>query len=78
MSGPLKHADQKFRAFNLTDADGSLIATLPANHREILSATGSYADIGAALNLAPGTVRSRLNRARAALVAARGTSMGAV
>lgn len=67
----MKHADQKFRAFKLNETDSALIEKLPANHQEMLRARGSYAEIGAALNLPSGTVRSRLNRARAALVAMR-------
>jgi DNA-directed RNA polymerase specialized sigma24 family protein len=55
------------RNFTLTDADKPLLGKLSAKHREILGCTGSYDEIAAALNLNPGTVRSRLNRARNAL-----------
>lgn len=47
--------------------DPGLIEKLSQHHREILQAPGSYKEIAASLGIPLGTVRSRLNRARAAL-----------
>jgi len=55
------------RQFALTADDKPLIERLSPKLREIISITGSYAQIGAALQIPLGTVRSRLNRARDAL-----------
>lgn len=49
------------------------LRTLPINHQRILLAAGddlNYLEIGERLRLRPGTVRSRLNRAREALLTA--------
>jgi RNA polymerase sigma factor (sigma-70 family) len=52
----------------------SALAALPAEHREVILLREieglSYAEIGAALNLQEGTVKSRLARAREALASA--------
>ena len=53
--------------FQLTDEDSALLLRISEPHRKILSMHGSYAQIGQELNLPPGTVRSRLHRARKAL-----------
>jgi DNA-directed RNA polymerase specialized sigma24 family protein len=54
---------------NITEADTALLPSLSAEQRAILEAKGSYQEIAQALGIASvGTVRSRLNRARAALV----------
>lgn len=71
MVDPTKHSAQKFRDFKITESDKGLIEKLGAGHREILLAKGSYLDMAAQLSISPGTVRSRLNRARAALAAIR-------
>ena len=47
--------------------DPGLIEKLSQHHRDILLATGTYKEIAASLGIPLGTVRSRLNRARAAL-----------
>lgn len=54
-------------------ADLGLVDALSAPHREILllSVDHSYEQIAGKLSLNLGTVRSRLNRARAALIAER-------
>lgn len=48
--------------------DQELIAKLKPPHREIIQAQGTYKQISEALNIPLGTVRSRLHRARAALL----------
>lgn len=61
----------KLRGLKVTEADAALIAKLPKPYREALAMTGPYEDRAAKLDVAVGTIKSRLNRARAALVAAR-------
>jgi DNA-directed RNA polymerase specialized sigma24 family protein len=51
----------------LTDADEFLLGQLPAAFAEILRQEGSMEEIARRLNIAPGTVKSRTHRARAAL-----------
>ncbi len=55
----------------LTDADEFLLSQLPAPFVEILRQEGSMEEIAQRLNIAPGTVKSRTHRARAALDALR-------
>jgi DNA-directed RNA polymerase specialized sigma24 family protein len=59
---------QRFSHFALEPGDEELISQLPELHRSMLALSGSYQEIGQKLNLPGGTVRSRLHRARAALV----------
>ena len=59
---------QRFSQFALLPGDEELIGRLPEAHQAILALTGSYQEIGEQLGLPGGTVRSRLHRARAALV----------
>lgn len=68
-----KHHEQPLRGFQVTDADAPLIKKLSKAHQAILALNGqTYGAIATALDIAsPGTVRSRLNRARAALAAQR-------
>lgn len=59
------------RFFPLTEQDEPLLAQLSPRYVEILRQEGQMADIAAKLNLPIGTVKSRLHRARAALMALR-------
>ena len=64
----VRAAKPRFRDFQVSEADNALLQRLSEDHRLILLVQhGSYADIAQQLNLAPGTVRSRLHRARDAL-----------
>lgn len=59
---------QKFQHFALTPGDEALIAALPPEQQAALRAEGSYAERAERMGVAVGTVRSRLHRARSALV----------
>ena len=59
---------QPFGNFDLRDSDDSLIAQMTPKHQAILWCKGGYTEIAQKLNIPLGTVRSRLHRARAALV----------
>lgn len=59
--------------FKVLPSDAPHLEKLSADHRAILEAEGSYEDKAASLNIPLGTVRSRLNRARAKLIALRET-----
>jgi hypothetical protein len=59
------------RGFVIVETDEPLIATMRVVDQAILNAAGSYLEIAERLGVPPGTVRSRLHRARAALVALR-------
>lgn len=65
---------RQFVGFKLQESDKPLLEKLDPHHRQILEAAGSYSEIGQQLGIQKmGTVRSRLNRARSALVALRNT-----
>jgi DNA-directed RNA polymerase specialized sigma24 family protein len=64
--------EQKFAKFDLLPGDEDLIAQLPPEQQAALRAQGSYAQRAQEMGIAVGTVRSRLHRARAALVRLRG------
>lgn len=68
----MARTDAGHRNFKLSEEDKPLLDKLTLPHRQILLAEGSYSQIAAAIGVAVGTVRSRLNRARAALTKARG------
>lgn len=63
----------ELRGFKVVDTDEPLLEHLPAPFKEILvlSKGMTLGAIVIALNVAPGTVKSRLNRARNALLALR-------
>ncbi len=65
----------RFYNFQLTESDNALLQQLPASFRTILIVHGSYAEIAQQLNIAPGTVRSRLHRARKALTRLRAETL---
>jgi len=66
-----KRVASLFRGFVLFESDEPLIAALRPGHRNVLRLTGSYAEMVEQLQVPPGTLRSRLHRAGAALVALR-------
>jgi DNA-directed RNA polymerase specialized sigma24 family protein len=59
---------QKYLHFAFLPGDEALIEQLPAEQQVALKSEGSYAQRAQEQGLAIGTVRSRLHRARAALV----------
>ena len=65
---PPQKRTAKYSRFALEPEDQDLIAQLPAEQQAALRSEGSYAERAAQMNVAIGTVRSRLHRARAALV----------
>lgn len=68
MPGPKRGSGASaHRGFAVRDGDAALIAQLSPDHQAVLLATGGVAEIAAALSLAEGTVKSRLNRARSRL-----------
>ena len=58
----------KYSRFTLEPEDQDLIAQLPVEQQAALRSEGSYASRAEQMGVAIGTVRSRLHRARAALV----------
>ena len=60
----------------LEAGDEELMTRLTAGYQEILRAKGSYIEIASSLGIAVGTVRSRLHRARSALVKLRQSRFG--
>jgi hypothetical protein len=56
------------RGIDLKLSDDPLVDYLSPMHQQILRAHGTYKEIAAVLNIPVGTVRSRLSRARSALV----------
>lgn len=66
-----RRANRRKASYLLTDADEFLLGQLPEPYVEILRQEGSMEEIAQRLNIAPGTVKSRTHRARAALDALR-------
>ena len=64
------HATQ-FKGMYVLETDEPLLATLKPREQAVLRTTGSYEDRARALGVPVGTLRSRLHRARAKLVALR-------
>lgn len=63
-----QNPERRHKGFTLAETDLPLLEKLSKAHREILTTPGSYEDVSAALNIPKGTVKSRTNRARSALV----------
>lgn len=59
---------QSYKDFSLEPADEGLMKHLRPGHSTILKMTGRYQDIARLLGIADGTAKSRMHRARAALV----------
>lgn len=72
-----KFGSPKLIGIKATEADALLLTKLPHDHRAILKMTGTYKAIAATLGIPEGTARSRLNRARKALLALREASVQA-
>jgi DNA-directed RNA polymerase specialized sigma24 family protein len=66
-TGSARRSNRRKGAYVLTEQDEPLLSQLSPNHAEMLRQTGSITEIAERLNIAPGTVKSRTNRARAAL-----------
>jgi len=66
-----KRVAPSFRGFVIFESDEPLFAALQPDHQNVLRLTGSYAEMEQRLQVPPGTLRSRLHRARAALVTLR-------
>ena len=62
-----RRTNRRRTSYLLTEADEFLLGQLPAPFAEILRQEGSMEEIARRLNVAPGTVKSRTHRARAAL-----------
>ena len=79
-AGPMppnrKRVASPFRGFVVFESDEPLIAALQPDHQNVIRLTGSYAEMVEQLRVLPGTLRSRLHRARAALVALRQKQSG--
>jgi len=71
-----KRVASPFRRFVIFESDEPLFAALRPDHQNVLRLTGSYAEMGEQLQVPPGTLRSRLHRAPAALVALRQKQWG--
>lgn len=62
-----RRTNRRKASYLLTEADEFLLTQLPEPYVEILRQDGSMEEIAQRLNVAPGTVKSRTHRARAAL-----------
>jgi DNA-directed RNA polymerase specialized sigma24 family protein len=59
---------QKYLHFSFAEGDEALIERLPPAQQKVLKSPGTYEQRAQDLGVAIGTVRSRLHRARAALI----------
>lgn len=71
MRQDVKLGSPKLKGLEITEADADLIAKMPEDYRQILGMKGRYRAQAEELGVAIGTIKSRLSRARAALVVAR-------
>lgn len=62
---------QRFLRFKLQPGDEANLSQLTESQRQLISAEGGYKELSERFNMPLGTVRSRLHRARAALIALR-------
>lgn len=62
---------QSFLRFTLEPGDEARLEQLTQGQRELVMAKGGYKELSERFNIPLGTVRSRLHRARAALIALR-------
>ena len=67
LHGRGRKTNRRKTSYLLTEADDFLLGQLPQPFAEILRQEGSMEEIAQRLNIAPGTVKSRTHRARAAL-----------
>ena len=68
---PSRQRAQQFKGMHVLESDEPLLATLKLKKQAVLRTTGSYEDRATQLGVPVGTLRSRLHRARAKLVALR-------
>jgi hypothetical protein len=78
ISPPIRRAvrELKYRQFVLLPDDAPLIDQLPLDHQNVLRSEGTYAERAEKLGIPIGTLRSRLHRARDALLRLRGERNG--
>jgi DNA-directed RNA polymerase specialized sigma24 family protein len=68
---PSRQRATQFKGLHVLESDEPLLATLKPREQAALRTTGSYDERARQLGVPVGTVRSRLHRARAKLVALR-------
>jgi DNA-directed RNA polymerase specialized sigma24 family protein len=68
---PSRQRAPQFKGTHLLESDEPLLAALKPEEQAVLLTDGSYEDRAKELNVPVGTLRSRLHRARAKLVALR-------
>ena len=68
---PGRQRASQFKGMHVLETDEPLLATLKPKEQAVLLTTGSYEEQARELGVPVGTVRSRLHRARAKLVALR-------
>ena len=69
---PSRQGASQFKGMHVLETDEPLLATLKPREQAVLHTTGSYEDRARELGVPVGTLRSRLHRARAKLLALRG------
>jgi DNA-directed RNA polymerase specialized sigma24 family protein len=67
-----RRRESQFQGMHVLETDEPLLATLWPNEQAVLRTNGSYGERAKELNVPVGTLKSRLHRARAKLVALRG------
>jgi DNA-directed RNA polymerase specialized sigma24 family protein len=67
--------EQRYKGLLLLETDESLLEKLPLIYQEVLRSKGSYEEMAMVLHVPVGTIRSRLHRARAALVELRAINL---
>jgi DNA-directed RNA polymerase specialized sigma24 family protein len=68
---PSRQGASQFKGVHVLETDESLFATLWPKEQAVLQTSGSYEERAKGLNVPVGTVKSRVHRARAKLVALR-------